>query len=34
MTNGIYSGVLGLDSLAPAPEPAPVAEEAVVDAAR
>ena len=33
MTNGIYSGVLGLDSLAAA-EPAPAAEEAAVDAAR
>ena len=34
MTNGIYVGVLGLDSLAGATEPAPVAEEEAVDAAR
>ena len=34
MTNGIYTGVLGLDSLAGAMEPPPVAEEAAVDAAR
>jgi glycerol-3-phosphate dehydrogenase len=34
MTNGIYSGVLGLDSLATAPEPAPQTEGVVVDAAR
>jgi glycerol-3-phosphate dehydrogenase len=34
MTNGIYSGVLGLDSLEAAAVPAPVAEGVVVDAAR
>ena len=34
MTNGIYTGVLGLDSLDDPAEPPPVAEEATVDAAR
>ncbi|HEX5829255.1 MAG TPA: FAD-dependent oxidoreductase, partial [Candidatus Limnocylindrales bacterium] len=34
MTNGIYVGVLGLDSLASAPAPAPVADEETIDAAR
>jgi glycerol-3-phosphate dehydrogenase len=34
MTNGIYVGVLGLDSMASAPAPAPVADEETIDAAR
>jgi glycerol-3-phosphate dehydrogenase len=34
MTNGIYVGVLGLDSLATATPPSPVADEETVDAAR
>ena len=34
MTNGIYVGVLGVESLVSAPGPVPVAEEETIDAAR
>ena len=34
MTNGIYVGVMGLESLASAPAPSPVLDEEVIDAAR